>query len=459
MSVNGTATVPHNPEVEASVIGQLLARPKLVGEVVGTLLEPSHFHTPAFRALYHEIVSAYYSDEPIDALTIGEHCAKTLSRTWQCDEGRAVAQVQALATGRSFSGAAVDHAKLVKRDADYRALLELADSVREAVGTEQQSPDELAGLTAQRAMQIATSTLLTQEITSYEELGRNFIRRQRELMGARALGIELGAYFGMSFLDNFTRGLRPTELFIMAGEPGAGKSAVTWKAAQNFAERQLKRPVDRRVGTLVLSLEMSEEPSSTRLAQAITGIEGSTMREGATTDQDLAQIAARWGERKDIPLYFNFTSTLRASQMRALIVEAIRRHNVGLVVIDHMRYFDMDGRWNSQIEEDEAKARFLKQDIATQLNVAVICLAHTTKGIEATDDRRPRLSHLRGSGQVAAHADFVAFVYRPYNHAKQEQIDSGDVKRTDAELIYAKNRHGLDGIARFFFDPSTMHVR
>jgi replicative DNA helicase len=51
-------TLPHSPDAEASVIGQMLAAPKIAGEVVGTLLEPAHFHTPAFRALYHEIVSA-----------------------------------------------------------------------------------------------------------------------------------------------------------------------------------------------------------------------------------------------------------------------------------------------------------------------------------------------------------------------------------------------------------------
>ena len=87
--------------------------------------------------------------------------------------------------------------------------------------------------------------------------------------------------------------------------------------------------------------------------------------------------------------------------MRALIIEAIRPHNVGLVVIDHMRYFDMDRRYQRVEEEDEAKAKFLKQDIATQLNVAVMVLAHTTKAIEQREDCRPRLSDLRGGGIVA----------------------------------------------------------
>lgn len=451
---------PYSEEAESSVVGQLLSQPKTVGEVVATLLEPAHFYVPGYRALYGAIVDAYYADDPIDPLSIGELVSKPLSRSWKCTEAEAVGRVQQLAQGRGakFAGHAVDHAKLVKRDADYRQLLDLSVEINRSVARESEQPAEIAGLASQKAMQVATNTLLTQEIVNYADLGRRFVTIQRTLMAARSQGVEVGAYFGLSFIDSFTRGLRPSELFIMAGEPGAGKSAVTWKASQLFAERQMKKPVEKRIGTLVLSLEMGEEPSSTRLAQAITELDGGKLREGRTDEDDLKKVIDEWNLRKDIPLFFNFTSTLRASQLRALVVEAIRRHNIGLVVIDHMRYFDMDGRWQNKLEEEEAKARFLKQDIATELNVAVICLAHTTKGIESTDDKRPRLSHLRGSGQVAAHADFVAFVYRPYNHAKREDIDEGRVKRTDAELIYAKNRHGLDGTARFHFDPSTMTV-
>lgn len=449
--------IPFNEDVEASVIGNMLARPKVAGEVIGTLLEPEHFYSAPLRALYHEIAAAYYADDPIDPFSIGELCSKTLARSWGCDEAEAVRRVQQLAAGQT-GREAVPHARLVRRDADYRALLDLAAQIERSVGNELEGPDEVASMASQTAMQIATGSLLTNEIISFAELGRRWVAKQRKVMAARAAGMELGAYFGLQFLDGYLRGAKPTELIILAGEPGAGKSAVAWKAAVNFASRMLDRPADRRVGTLVLSLEMGEEASSDRLAQGVAGMDGGKIREGRTDEDDLKTIIREWGDRKELPLHFNFTSTLKAGQMRALIIEAIRKHNVGLVVIDHMRYFDMDGRFQSKIEEEEEKARFLSNHIAKDLNVVVIVLAHTTKAIESTEDRRPRLSHLRGSGQVAAHADFVGFVYRPYNHARPIEIENGDVKRTDAELIWAKNRHAPDATAEFYFDPSTMTI-
>jgi replicative DNA helicase len=451
---------PNSPDAEASVVGQMLARPSVVGEVIGTSLQPQHFYTPALRALFHEIVAAYYADDPIDALVIGEHASKQLARLWRCDEPVAVQKVQELAARqRIAAGRAPEHAALIKRDADYRSLLDLAYSTMELVAEEKQGPDEVAALVSQNAMQIATATVATNEIISFDELGTRLVQQVRREMAARAQGVELGAYFGLQFLDFHLRGLRPTELMILAGEPGAGKSAVSWVASQRFAERQMAKTDDRRVGTFICSLEMGEEPSNVRLAQHNTGIDGGALREGKTDEDDLRSIIHAWKAKQGLPLYFNFTSTLRASQLRALIVEAIRRHNIGLVVIDHMRYFDMDGRYGSQTEEEEAKARFLKEDIAKTLNVAVIVLAHTTKAIENREDRRPRLSDLRGSGQVAAHADFVGFVHRPYNAASQDAKDEGRVSRTDAELIWAKARHAPDSIAEFYFDPNTMTVR
>jgi replicative DNA helicase len=206
-------------------------------------------------------------------------------------------------------------------------------------------------------------------------------------------------------------------------------------------------------------LEMGEEQSNLRLAQTIAQRDGGKLREGDIAPGDFKRITYEWGRRKDLPLYFNFASSLRVSQMRALVVEAIRRHNVGLVVIDHFRYFDLDKRLRNPIDEDEEKARFLSNSIAKDLNVACVCIAHTTKGIENTPDRRPNLSHLRGSGQVAAHADFVSFVYRPWTYADDRDKDIGAVSQTDAEMIWRKNRHGLDGIAGFFFDPATMNIQ
>jgi replicative DNA helicase len=450
---------PFTPEAEKSVLAQMMVGgSRVAGQVIGTLLEPGDFFSAPHRAVYEQIYSNYYKDAPIDVITIAESASERLGNLWGTeDTTQIVTRVKALVENAT-TGNVVDHAKIIKQKSDLRKLQQVAANLMTQVDEGEKTPQEIGADASHEAMQVATSTLLTTDILSFADLGRRYVKVAEAEMQARAEGKELGAHFGLNFIDNWTRGVRPTELWIMGGEPGAGKSAVSWNAALRFAERQARNPKHEQVGCFVLSLEMGETDSEVRMAQGLTKIDGAKLREARQNRADLQAIINQWGRRKDIPLYFNFASTLRASQLRALCVEAIRRHNCGLIVIDHFRYFDLDHRLRDGIQEDEEKARFLKEDIAKDLNVAVICLAHTTKAIESSNDRRPTLSHLRGSGLVAAHADFVSFVYRPFMYASEQAKNVGQVFDTDAEMIFRKNRHGVDGISEFYFEPHTMTV-
>jgi replicative DNA helicase len=430
---------------------------KTSGEVIGTQLSPADFYSPVNQILYDAIYAAYFADEPIDPLSVGETASKRLAQRWNCDEQDAIVRVRDMAMGQQFSGKVLDHSKVVKKHSDYRHLLSLAASIAKEVGDETRGPEEIAGIASHQAMKIATASLLTHDLISFGDLGRNYVHQMERLKKASEEGLELGAYFELRFFDRYLKGLQPTEVLFVAGEPGVGKSAVVWKAAIKFAQRQSTE--EKPIATLVLSLEMGEGPSNNRIAQTIAQVDGGKLREGKIDQTEFTKVFNEWAKRKDLPLFFNFTSHMRASQIRALCVEAIRRHNVGLIIIDHFRYFDLDERIPNKVDEDEEKARFLKEAIAKDLNCAVICIAHTTKGIENQEDRRPTLSNLRGSGQVAAHADFVAFVYRPFKYADEDEKLTGQVSENDAEMIWRKNRHGLEGIEEFYFRADTMDIK
>lgn len=449
---------PHSLDAERSVIGQLLrGDPKTAAEVIGSKLEPGHFYAPAHKILISAIYENHFADLPFDAITVGERCAKSLSEHWSVEPSEAVSRVRQIATER-FHGKLLDHAQMVQRKNSYREILDLTAVVEGEVEREEKSPEEIAGLASKGAMEIATDSLLTSEIIHFGQMGRNYYGQAQEAKAAHDSGAEIGAKFGLPFIDDYTRGLRKTELYLPAGEPGVGKSAVFVKAGMRFAGRQMRKPEEKRIGTLFVSLEMGEEPTNMRLASSITGIDGGKLREGRITDGELGAIALEWGRRKDIPLWFNFASNARASQLRAIVVEGIRRYNTGLIIIDHFRHFSMDHHYPSQLQEDEDKVKFLKESIAGDLGCAVICLCHTTKGIGESRNSRPNLTHMRGSYQVAAAADFVSFIHQPWMYATDDQRESGEITELMMENIWEKNRHGYKGIAQFEMDAARMHI-
>jgi replicative DNA helicase len=437
--------LPHNPAVEDAVIGQLLATPDRVADVVGALLEPEHFYTAANRLLFGAIRDGFYDGTPIDALTLGELHAVRLGRLWGCEEAYAVQRVRDLAHG--YDGDVVDHAQLVKRDADYRALLAVLDTTRVAIVSEDLAPEQIAGELSQSAMKVATNTLATSELTSFADAGRDYVRSTREAIAARSKGIELGAYFGIAAIDQFMRGLRGGEVAIGAGEPGVGKSAVWWKGSLNFAERQALRPVDQQVGTAVVSLEMGKDISNARFAAMMAGLDTTEIREGTISAPSFERSIDAWRKRMGIPMWLSYQPSIRASQLRALCSEAVRKHNVGLVVVDHFGYFHLDRRLPNKTDEDGEKARFLKE-LAGDLNIGIVCLAHTRKP-DPGSNGRPRLSDLRGSQEIAGHA---------WLYATERERDAGKVDETEAIMIHAKNRNGFTGEGKFVMDASRMYI-
>jgi replicative DNA helicase len=443
---------PHSEAAEQSVVGQMLANPACIGDVTGTLLDGSHFFLSAHRVLYDAIVESFYADDPTDPLTIAETCGPRLAKLWGLDEKLAVAKVQSYANGHTLAADPVDHARVVKRHADLRALLGVAATIEREVAAEQHPPEQIAGIVSSEAMKIATGTLTAHEVVSFGDAGRRFIQAMRERVALKQAGVEPGVKFNIAAIDGFTKGVQPTELVIGGGESGVGKSGLWWIAAKNYADSQYQRPPGERVGTLILSLEMGELPSSTRFAQGMTHIESAYMREGTLSTDELRKIVTEWKRRKDWPLWLNYASGLRLSQLRALVAEAIRKHGVGLVVVDHFLLLEPDQRMDSN-EADDERVRFLKNQIAKDLNVAVVCLAHTRKSIERAD-KRPRLSDLRGSGMISAFADYVMLMFRPWQYASEKDRNEGRVHSTDAEMLHCKNRHGIDGMGEFYFDAA-----
>jgi replicative DNA helicase len=277
----------------------------------------------------------------------------------------------------------------------------------------------------------------------------------QEQIAAKAAGQEMGAYFGIKSIDEFVKGLRPTELMILGGDPGVGKSAIAWAMARNFAWRQMRKPVEKRIGVMVLSLEMGEELSSTRFAQMEAKIEGERLRTLGLTRAELREIALKWAANRELPLVVNHSGELRETQIKALVIDAIRRHKIGLVIIDHFRFIKTDERFEKATEADDQIVKFLKASLAKDLNLAVVCLAHTTK---SESGRRPIMDDLRGSKMISAFADIVAFPYWPWKHASQEKRERGLIAREEYELIFDKVRQGAPGTGELWMDLSTMTV-
>lgn len=241
-------------------------------------------------------------------------------------------------------------------------------------------------------------------------------------------------------LDAMTGGLQPSDLIIVAGRPGMGKTSFTLGLVHNIA-RLHKLPV------LVFSMEMSQEQMLQRLVSCEAGIESQRLRTGRIAQNEWELLSHAITELSELPIFIDDTPALTVAEFRSKARRLQMQHGkLGLIVLDYLQLMG-DGISANRVQELSQITRLLKIT-AKELEVPLIAASQLSRSVETRNSKRPMLSDLRESGSIEQDADLVLMLYRDsyYNP------DSPD--RNVAEIILAKHRNGPTGTIKMLFDPN-----
>jgi replicative DNA helicase len=293
-------------------------------------------------------------------------------------------------------------------------------------------------------------------------------------MAERALnsgGHLSGFTTGLESLNAKIGGLHKSDLIIVAGRPGMGKSAlgtnIAFAAAQRFirdAEDGIEAEKSAGAPVALFSLEMSADQLATRILAEESGISSENLRRGKISQQEFRSLARAAAELQSLPLYIDDTPGLTIAALRTRARRLKRQKGIGIIVVDYLQLLQGSGKNSNdnRVQEISEISRGLKQ-LAKELSVPVIGLSQLSRAVEQREDKRPQLSDLRESGSIEQDADIVLFIYREdyYLAAKQPADDHPDFPAWQeemaraygrAEVIVAKQRHGATGKVRMRFD-------
>jgi replicative DNA helicase len=281
-----------------------------------------------------------------------------------------------------------------------------------------------------------------------------------------------GIATGLRDLDTKMGGLQPSDLIIVAGRPGMGKTALATNIAYNVAkahraEVQADGTMKSVNGGIVgfFSCEMSAEQLATRIIAERTGIPSSTIRRGGITEGDFEKIRDYSIELQSLPFYVDETGGLSISQLTARARRLKRQKGLDLLVVDYIQLLQGSGRRTDNRVQEVTEITTSLKALAKELNVPIIALSQLSRQVESRDDKRPQLSDLRESGSIEQDADVVMFVFREeYYLANKEpragtpeyekwQLDMSLV-HGKAEVIIGKQRHGPTGTVELQFEAS-----
>jgi replicative DNA helicase len=465
-SESATQALPQNVEAEAALLGALMIDNRLV-EDVQLKLKAHHFFEPLHGRIYDAILKLTDSNRVANPVT--------LRPLFEGDENiKEVGGVAYLAqlTG---SGAAVigarDFAGQIYDLALLRALIGVGrDLVEGALDT---SEDGAPLAQIERA---ETELYKVAEEGGAEGRAKSFSDATKDAleMAERALnsgGHLSGFTTGLESLNAKIGGLHKSDLIIVAGRPGMGKSAlgtnIAFAAARRFvrdAEDGIEPEKSAGAPVALFSLEMSADQLATRILAEESGISSENLRMGKISQQEFRQLARAAAELQSLPLYIDDTPGLTIAALRTRARRLKRQKGIGLIVIDYLQLLQGSGKNSNdnRVQEISEISRGMKQ-LAKELNVPVIGLSQLSRAVEQREDKRPQLSDLRESGSIEQDADIVLFIYREdyYLAAKQPGDDHPEFAAWQeemaraygkAEVIVAKQRHGSTGKVRLKFD-------
>ena len=284
-----------------------------------------------------------------------------------------------------------------------------------------------------------------------------------------------GVATGLDDLDRMMGGLQQSDLVILAGRPGMGKTALATNIGYNIAKawRGEVKP-DGHTSTVnggivgFFSLEMSAEQLATRIIAEQTGIPSNQIRRGGISESDFERIKDYSIELQNIPLYVDETGGLSVAQLAARARRLKRQLGLDLLVIDYLQLLQGSTRRSAENRVQEITEITTKlKALAKELNVPILALSQLSRQVESRDDKRPQLSDLRESGSIEQDADVVLFVYREeYYHQMRKPLESNREKFAEwlaeadkvhgkAEVIIGKQRHGPTGTVELQFDAAV----
>src|SRR5215471_14401201 len=310
--------LPVNIDAERFVLGSILLDDSLYIQAAGSL-EPEDFSLEKHRRIFRRMQDLQERAERIDRITLANELMK-FNELEACD---GLSYLVSLDDGLPQIPNIDSYIRIVKDKAVLRRIILTSQQMILRCMQDTEAPEEiLAGaeetLLKLGEAQVRNGLVNPQQILEAYEGGINaFLDPSKRIRGISS---------GFTKFDEMTGGMHPGDLFILAGRPSMGKTALALNVAQHVALK-LKQTV------AVFSLEMSKESLLTRMLCAAARVDSQKFRAGYLNREERERLNKSLQELVEAPLYIDDTAGLHLMDMHAKLRRMEREPK--LVIVDY----------------------------------------------------------------------------------------------------------------------------
>ena len=431
---DGLSIPPHSILAEQSVIGSLLLD-NAAWMHVQDVLKEADFYTRSHQYLFRAVRRLLSDGHPADIITVSDF----LKEKGFLEEIGGLAYIGMLAKDTPSAANIGSYAKIVKDKSLLRQLISLGNEIsRFGFNPDGVAAEDLLADAENKVFKLRQQQLKSRDgFVVLKDALKDVINLMKENFSNPPSTGVLGISSGFPELDEKLCGLS-TGLYIVAGRPSMGKTAL----AMNFVENAALsgNPV------AVFSLETTVVKLAQRMLAGSSNLPLRLMRESWNIkDHEWPNVTTGLGKIGNIPVYIDDESSVTVSHIRSMCMRLnaeIRNdypQGIKMIMVDYLQLMDCDDKFANANDRISQISRGLKL-LAKEFDVPVMVLSQLSRDVEKRGDKRPVMSDLRDSGAIEQDADVIIFPYRD-EYYNEHSPDKGV-----AEINIAKNKDGQAGV-------------
>ena len=439
--------LPNNIDAEQAVIGSILVTNEIFDEI-NIIVSSKNFHDPMHQKIFEAIENLIYKGMLANPITLKNYFEN------EKDELNVPEYLVKITKFSTSTRQAIEYSKIIYDMYVRRELIKISEQTIDTakINDLNTSGQNIIENSERLLFDLAEKGSFNSSLIKFDEA----MKRTIDMASAAYKNDEgiVGVPTGLRDLDDRLGGLHQSDLIIIAGRPGMGKTALATNIAFNAAQKL--QDSGRKSSIAFFSLEMSSEQLSTRILAEQSRIKSNDIRRGKISDEQFDKFIETSKNISELPLYIDETPAISIAAMSNRARRIKRIYGLDMIVVDYIQL--MRGSLNykdGRVQEVSEITQGLKA-IAKELSIPVVALSQLSRQVEQRDNKKPQLSDLRESGSIEQDADVVMFVYRESYYLENKEPAPATVEHAEwqakmnevsnlAELIIGKQRHGPTG--------------
>jgi replicative DNA helicase len=263
-----------------------------------------------------------------------------------------------------------------------------------------------------------------------------------------------GILTGYNFIDYQTNGLRPAELFLVAGESGSGKSMLLMNMAiqmwlqsnkPEFIPKTMKGnpayvPAEYKKGCNVLyfSLEMPYEQCLNRVLSRVADVPYKSIRDGTVREDNFAKLQQGLKFVKDYPFEFEIVDIPRgatAEQLELIFNDTKLKFTPDVVVVDYLGLMEYEGEMDDWLKLGKISEKL--HEFARIFNVCVLSAVQLNRMAKSKDAGQEAIGQHRigRSALIIQNANIAMQIEKRLDEGMHNDMLVHFIKNRDGEMV------------------------